>query len=179
VVPDLADVAPFPLSFRQERSPSHPLGPLRCSKRSFWRCCTANITSRESQLRFERWMSSCKAAWPRMLGIAMARQRSWRGIWGSGSRSSPLRRLRRPQRVDAARLANHLRVEPKAIERNSTSPPSRRRDGAHLTRVNVTGCSTPSMVSSITSPTCRPVASTLWPSIGPVVSANASPTTFP
>ena len=52
-------------------------------------------------------------------------------------------------------------------------------DIAHFMRVNVSGSFTPSMVSSIASPTCRPVPSTLWPSIGPVVSANASPTTFP
>src|SRR5262249_2984389 len=50
---------------------------------------------------------------------------------------------------------------------------------AHFTRVNVSGCFAPSMVSSIESPTCRPVRSTLWPSIGPVVRANALPTTFP
>jgi hypothetical protein len=49
----------------------------------------------------------------------------------------------------------------------------------HLMRVNVSGFFTPSMVSSIASPTCRPEPSTSWPSIGPVVSANPSPTTFP
>ena len=43
----------------------------------------------------------------------------------------------------------------------------------YLTRVSVSGSFTPSMLNSIASPTCRPVPATVWPSIGPVVSANA------
>ena len=104
-------------------------------------------------------------------------------------RRPPSGRFRRGSRRNVHRWSVETglyRAVTRAWRRPKCDRPGRDENGrgdasgaAHLMRVSVRGSFTPSMVNSIASPTCRPVPATLWPSIGPVVSANASSTTFP